>query len=644
MSIRKIMILVSIMVFSIQLAGAASVSIGSNSTTSGGIVTLPIAIGGASNLASATVTLSYTPGVVTVQSVSGGNAGALMVNINNVTGVTTISVISPAGASGNLTLADITLKAVGTAGSSSNLSLAVSSFKDINSNDIPFTTTNGIFTVIAGVTPLSAMAGGPYSGIAGAAVQFSGLANGGTSPYTYSWNFGDGSTGSGQNPSHTYVNTGSYTAVLTVTDATGATATNSASVSIISAGVAMVSISSVQTFPSSTAIAQINVSNVQNLGSVNVKLSYNPSVVTVQGVSGGSMGTPTTSINNATGVTTMVIFSTTGVSGNVVFANINLKAIGLANANSLLGITVITLTDTNGIPISYTISNGSFTIIPGTAPPTADAGGPYSGNAGSVISFTGSASGGTPPYTSYSWNFGDGSTSNQQNPTHTYSSGGTYNAQLTVQDSTGATASDSATVNIVGGGVLISIDSVNLTVNNTGNVSIKVKNVLDLAAVKVTLSYNSSVINVDKVGPGIFGSPISNINNAAGTTTIAIFSTTGQSGNITIANLTLRGISTGSTPLTLNVPTVIDFADSNGVPISNSLKSGTANVLSVIKGDVNGDGQVTIVDALFIAQYTVQTRTLTPAQLAAADVNGDGQVTIVDALFIAQFTVGTRQI
>jgi len=63
-----------------------------------------------------------------------------------------------------------------------------------------------------------------------------------------------------------------------------------------------------------------------------------------------------------------------------------------------------------------------------------------------------------------------------------------------------------------------------------------------------------------------------------------------------------------------------------------------------IKGDVSGDGQVTVVDGLFVAMYTVGIKPLTSTQLAAADVNGDGQVTIVDALFIALYTVGFRQL
>jgi len=55
-------------------------------------------------------------------------------------------------------------------------------------------------------------------------------------------------------------------------------------------------------------------------------------------------------------------------------------------------------------------------------------------------------------------------------------------------------------------------------------------------------------------------------------------------------------------------------------------------------GDVNGSGDVTIVDALMIAQYYVNLNP-SPFNAAVADVNNDGSITIVDALRVAQYYV-----
>ncbi len=73
---------------------------------------------------------------------------------------------------------------------------------------------------IQGTTPLSATASGtPTTGNAPLNVSFKATAQGGTAPYTYSWNFGDGSaTSTAQNPSHTYTAAGTYNATVTVTD------------------------------------------------------------------------------------------------------------------------------------------------------------------------------------------------------------------------------------------------------------------------------------------------------------------------------------------------------------------------------------------------------------------------------------------
>lgn len=87
---------------------------------------------------------------------------------------------------------------------------------------------------------------------------------------------------------------------------------------------------------------------------------------------------------------------------------------------------------------------------------------PDTGAAPVQVYFTGNVTGGDAPLT-YAWDFDDGGTSSSQNPTHTFTSEGTYNVTFTVTDNDGDFDSDTieievgpesdleAIINVVGG-------------------------------------------------------------------------------------------------------------------------------------------------------------------------------------------------
>lgn len=69
--------------------------------------------------------------------------------------------------------------------------------------------------------------------IDGLQVFFLNLTSGGTLPYTYEWNFGDGNTSNDFMPIHAYAEAGVYTVTLTVTDANGEQSVFTATLNLI---------------------------------------------------------------------------------------------------------------------------------------------------------------------------------------------------------------------------------------------------------------------------------------------------------------------------------------------------------------------------------------------------------------------------
>ncbi len=104
---------------------------------------------------------------------------------------------------------------------------------------------------------------------------------------------------------------------------------------------------------------------------------------------------------------------------------------------------------TGSIPMTGNGATVDFgNVQPNNVPPVANAGGPYSGNEGSPITFNGGGSSSICGAPTLVWNFSDGGVGYGPDPTHTFEAPGTYTALLTATDVTGLTNTTTFTVNV----------------------------------------------------------------------------------------------------------------------------------------------------------------------------------------------------
>ena len=312
----------------------------------------------------------------------------------------------------------------------------------------------------------TANANGAYSSTIDSQVNFSsvGSTDSDGSIASYSWNFGDGTTSTLANPSHTYTAANTYNVSLTVTDNEGATNTASTTATITDGGTTTPPSNVPNVCASENSITSGNLTpgdaaclgNAQTiwLGIADISGHNSVKIRTAHGTGDLSVyydnNNWPTGTNNDDGVSTNAgnnecIYITGGSSywGNLKVTNSN----GTAS--------ILVEFDTAGCGSDNGGGNQNNA-------PVANANGAYSGTENIAVSFSSAGSSDSEgPIASYSWNFGDGNTSTLANPTHTYAAANTYNVTLTVTDSDGTTASSSTTATIqaaqTGGGSVANV-------------------------------------------------------------------------------------------------------------------------------------------------------------------------------------------
>ena len=194
----------------------------------------------------------------------------------------------------------------------------------------------------------------------------------------------------------------------------------------------------------------------------------------------------------------------------------------------------VTVTDGNGCETTAIVNVATM-----NTPPVAD----FSVNnttvcLGAEVAFT-DLSTNTP--TQWAWNFGDGQTSNLQNPTHTYAAAGSYNVSLTVTNQDG-----SDTKQVAGYVVVNAVPTANAT--NTGAYC---------AGETIELSVESDIATEYQwVGPMGFSSTLQNPTRAN--------ATTNHTGTYSVTVTTANGcLAVATTDVTVNANPVAN-ATSNG--------------------------------------------------------------------------------
>jgi len=267
-------------------------------------------------------------------------------------------------------------------------------------------TSDTLSIAIANVAPSITNLIGDSSGDEGEGLLWGVIATDpGADVLTYSWDFGDGSPAeTGTTSGHTYVDEGSYTLVVTVTDDDGGSVSDSMVVSV---------------------------SNVAPV----VLLSGDTS-----GVEGDLLGW--SAVVTDAGIADTFTYSWNFGDGSpVVSSGTDSEAHVFLDEGSFdVALTVI---DNGGAATTETV-----TVTITNAAPEIVSMATASGDEGADLSFTASASDAGSDTLLFTWDFGDGTLVSGDSVTHAYADDGSYTVTLTLDDGDGGTVSQSDTVTI----------------------------------------------------------------------------------------------------------------------------------------------------------------------------------------------------
>jgi PKD repeat protein len=273
-------------------------------------------------------------------------------------------------------------------------------------------------------------------------------------PTAWLWNFGNGQTSTQQNPNYCYTTAGTYAVTLRATNAAGNTTTAATNITYNTAVPVAASCSPQTTsYFANYGITRFQLNTIDNT-SANGSAGYQdftctqrteliagvnyPMVITTGGVNPHDIRVYLDKNNDGVMATTEQLFVSLNTLTPGATTTLNLPTGTTLNQPLRLRIIADAIGNTAGPCVSPVNGQAEdYTIVarPNTLPPSISFSTNYvAGGCVNPIQFTDLS---TNLPTSWLWNFGDGQTSTLQNPTHTYTTAGTYNITLSATNTNG---------------------------------------------------------------------------------------------------------------------------------------------------------------------------------------------------------------
>lgn len=240
-----------------------------------------------------------------------------------------------------------------------------------------------------------------------------------TNATTYAWTFGDGATSTSASPTHTYSADGSFNVRLITTNACGNdTITKGVTIATVDANVTGITAPVSGCNLSATAQVRIRVRNNRAVALTNIPVSYQ--------INGGTV------VND--------VIPTIGASGLTIYTFTTTADLSNDGAYNVTGWA--------SLPNDFDNSNDTFKVaVFNQSAPDAVFSTQVVGGDLSTVNATDEGLAAT----TYAWNFGDGFTSADKNPTHTYAAAGTYEVSLIAVNACGSDSmKSSVTITAVG--------------------------------------------------------------------------------------------------------------------------------------------------------------------------------------------------